>query len=34
LFEMSDLHGMMGDSANAKVYLNLAIERQRKQSEK
>jgi len=34
LFEMSDLYGTMGDSANAKVYLNLAIERQRKQSEK
>ena len=34
LFEMSDLYGTKGDSANAKVYLNLAIERQRKQSEK
>ena len=34
LFEMSDLYGTMGDSTNAKVYLNLAIERQRKQSEK
>lgn len=34
LFEMSDLYGTMGDSANAKIYLNLAIERQRKQSEK
>jgi tetratricopeptide (TPR) repeat protein len=34
LFEMSDLYGTLGDSANAKVYLNLAIKRQRKQSEK
>ena len=31
LFEMSDLYGTMGDSTNAKVYLNLAIQRQRNQ---
>lgn len=30
LFETSDLYGMMGDSTNAKIYLNLAVEMQRK----
>jgi len=30
LFETSDLYGMMGDSINAKIYLNLAVEMQRK----
>lgn len=29
LFEMSDVCGVMGDSANAKVYLNLAIKTQK-----
>jgi hypothetical protein len=30
LFEASDLYGQMGDSVNAKVYLDLAIKQQRK----
>ena len=30
LFETSDLYGMMGDSTNAKIYLDLAVEMQRK----
>ena len=29
LFEMSDVFGVMGDSVNAKVYLNLAIKTQK-----
>jgi tetratricopeptide (TPR) repeat protein len=30
LFEASDMYGQMGDSVNAKVYLDLAIKQQRK----
>jgi len=29
LFEMSEVYGFMGDSANAKVYLNLAVKTQK-----
>ncbi len=34
LFEASDLYGQMGDSVNAKVFLDLAIKQQRKTSNK
>lgn len=30
LFEASDLYGQMGDSVNAKIYLDLAVKQQRK----
>jgi len=29
LFEMSEVFGVMGDSVNAKVYLNLAVKTQK-----
>lgn len=34
LYETSDLYGQMGDSINAKVYLNLAVKTQRQQPKK
>jgi len=32
LFEMSNLYGTAGDSVNAKVYLDLAIKTQKKET--
>jgi tetratricopeptide (TPR) repeat protein len=31
LFEISDIYGNLGDSTNAKIYLNLAVKSQKNQ---